>query len=132
MTSNNARHLECCCCGSFAGYCEQHWNRDTGYGLCEGCIDYCARGETPESFERTYGTPGVHYARAPKWEHKEPEPSVFSVGDKVTFTNDYGARFEGKTISRAEMINGEMRYYYEPSDSPWYPVPARNLSKAEA
>ncbi|WP_125999100.1 hypothetical protein [Sphingobium yanoikuyae] len=55
----------CCCCGQYVGHFEQHWNRDTGYGLCEDCIDYCARGETAESFERTYGVAGVHYARIP-------------------------------------------------------------------
>jgi hypothetical protein len=71
---------ECCCCGSYAGEFEQHWNRDTGYGLCERCIDYCARGYgglSREEFERGYGKPGIHYARAPSPGilREEPEKS---------------------------------------------------------
>lgn len=56
---------ECCCCGRDAGKFIQHFNRDNGFGLCEGCIDFCARNETRENFESCYGKPGIHYARAP-------------------------------------------------------------------
>lgn len=52
--------LDCCCCGCGARGRQWH-NRDDGYGLCPGCIDYCARGETIESFERCYGLRGVHF-----------------------------------------------------------------------
>ena len=56
--------LECCCCGG--GLVGRQWhNRDTGYGLCLGCIDYCMRGETVETFERNYGLRGVHYDLTP-------------------------------------------------------------------
>lgn len=55
----------CCCCGDRTEPQAQWHNRDTGYGLCERCIDYCASGETPASFVSCYGNPGVHYARAP-------------------------------------------------------------------
>lgn len=56
--------LECCCCGG--GLVGRQWhNRDTGYGLCLGCIDYCMRGETVETFERNYGLHGVHYDLTP-------------------------------------------------------------------
>ena len=50
------RNLICCCCG--AGLKGRQWHdRDTGYGLCDGCIDFCeARGNNP-----TYGIEGVHY-----------------------------------------------------------------------
>ena len=56
----------CCCCGGDAGRYKQHWNRDTGYGLCERCIDFCAEGTPEADFEETYGKPGVHYARRAK------------------------------------------------------------------
>lgn len=55
----------CSCCDGEAGAFDQHWNRDAGFGLCERCIDFVARGQTPADFERTYGLPGKHYARAP-------------------------------------------------------------------
>lgn len=54
------RSLECCCCGG--GLKGRQWhNRDDGYGLCSNCIDYCARGETVESFESCYGLRGIHF-----------------------------------------------------------------------
>lgn len=59
----------------------------------------------------------------------------FQVGDAVTFTNDYGVVFEGKTITGVKrfpeggIFSGETRYFYEPSDSPWFCVPARNLKR---
>ena len=56
----------CCCCGGDAGRYKQHWNRDTDYGLCESCIDFCARNTAEADFEETYGKPGVHYARRAK------------------------------------------------------------------
>ncbi len=62
---------------------------------------------------------------------------TFKVGDKVTFANDYGAEYAGKTITRVQafpvggIFSGQTRYYYTPSDSPWFPVSAANL-KLEA
>jgi hypothetical protein len=57
---------------------------------------------------------------------------MFKIGDKVTFTNDNGCVFPGKTIvgtyKNADMFGGELRYYYLPSDSPWFPVASRNLT----
>lgn len=52
--------LRCCCCGETTRG-RQWWNRDTGWGLCSKCIDYCARGETPETMKDLYGVRGVHY-----------------------------------------------------------------------
>lgn len=54
------RRLLCSCCGAATRGVQWH-NRDTGYGLCVDCIDYCMRGETPESFRRLYGDRGLHY-----------------------------------------------------------------------
>jgi hypothetical protein len=59
-SGDRPRHLECCCCGG--GLKGRQWhNRDDGYGLCPDCIDYCARNETVESFERCYGLRGIHF-----------------------------------------------------------------------
>jgi hypothetical protein len=53
--------LSCCCCG--ASTLGRQWhNRDTGYGLCDDCIEFCHRGETADSFQSLYGMKGVHYS----------------------------------------------------------------------
>lgn len=56
-------HLDCCVCGAGAGRWAQHWNRDTGYGICGQCAAEQAAIETPERMQELYGTPGVNYAR---------------------------------------------------------------------
>lgn len=57
----------------------------------------------------------------------------FEVGDRVTFTNDYGVVFEGKTVTEIEMnpVRG-VTYYITPTDTPWFAVNERNLARAEA
>lgn len=58
-----ASHKECCCCGGGAGRFEQHWNRDTGYGICRDCADdEIKRGTSPANMVELYGIPGKHYA----------------------------------------------------------------------
>ena len=59
----------------------------------------------------------------------------FRVGDRVTFTNDYGVEFPGKTITGSERWDGKwegasvgLRYFFAPTDAPWFSVPARNLT----
>lgn len=54
------RRMLCSCCGAEARGRQWH-NRDTGYGLCTNCIDFCHRKETPESFRSLYGDRGVHF-----------------------------------------------------------------------
>lgn len=63
-----------------------------------------------------------------------PEPK-FKVGDKVTFTNDEGVEFKGKTIVSMEPINRKRTkdgwvwgYRYKPSDSPWFSVEENQLA----
>lgn len=54
--------LICCCCGqSTKG--RQWWNRDTGYGLCNNCIECCKekRDEDGSEFKSCYGINGIHY-----------------------------------------------------------------------
>lgn len=57
--------LTCCVCGdSTRG--RQWWNRDRGYGLCEGCADD-PRVMGQEDAARLYGERGIHYCvPAPK------------------------------------------------------------------
>ena len=64
------RSLECCCCGAPAGRWEQWWNRDTGFGICQNCVDWQrARGTSKEEIEDLYGFEGVNwgvaYAQSP-------------------------------------------------------------------
>lgn len=54
------RGLNCTCCGSYAKARQFH-SQDTGYGLCNDCIDYCGRHFDAAGFQRTYGLRGVHY-----------------------------------------------------------------------
>lgn len=113
--------LTCCCCGDGARGRQWH-NRDDGYGLCATCVPYCKRNETPESFEACYGVEGVHY--------NVNEGPKFRVGDRVTFVNDQGVAFPGRTITevianpRSGVAYG---YHVAPTDTPWFPHAERNL-----
>ncbi|CAH0356100.1 hypothetical protein AQB9606_04563 [Aquabacterium sp. CECT 9606] len=59
---------------------------------------------------------------------KEP-PAVFQIGDVVTYTNDYGVQWPGLTVVGNEFWQRfeERRYFYAPSDAPWYSVPESSL-----
>ena len=53
--------LTCCCCGSDTKG-RQWWNRDTGYGLCNDCIEYCSVQDVPVGeTARSYGVRGMHW-----------------------------------------------------------------------
>lgn len=52
------RRLICSCCGAHTAGRQWH-NRDTGYGLCNNCIDYVAT--RTEDMDACYGVLGVHY-----------------------------------------------------------------------
>ena len=55
------RNLTCCVCGADAGRWAQHWNRDTGYGICPRCVATQSAKETSEAMARLYGQPGVNH-----------------------------------------------------------------------
>lgn len=56
------RYLRCCVCGSDAGKFAQHWNRDTGYGVCRKCVDWeISRGCDADEIKSLYGVAGVNY-----------------------------------------------------------------------
>ena len=52
------RLLKCTCCGGQAKS-RQWWNQDTGYGLCDNCIEFCRSREI--DFDSTYGVEGFHF-----------------------------------------------------------------------
>lgn len=68
---NKKRQLICCCCGADAGYFEQHWNRDAGYGLCAKCVEFCAKGMTADQFKSNYGVAGVNYPATEESNHEQ-------------------------------------------------------------
>ncbi len=59
----------------------------------------------------------------------------FKVGDKVTYTNDNGAVFEGHTITKIDenqktnMLAKYGSIYFLDLDCYWYPVHPDNLKK---
>lgn len=55
--------LDCCVCGGGAGRWKQHWNRDSGYGICAECVAFEASTLTAEELEENYGKPGVNYGQ---------------------------------------------------------------------
>lgn len=62
-TDTRRASLACCVCGSFAGRWLQHWNQDTGFGLCARCRDWLLTKNpyTPELMADLYGLPGRNY-----------------------------------------------------------------------
>lgn len=61
------RHLTCCVCGNYAGRWEQHWNRDTGFGVCAPCVDnqrkHPRHPVSQEEIERLYGVEGKNWGK---------------------------------------------------------------------
>lgn len=53
--------LGCACCGGCLRG-RQWWNQDTGYGICDGCIEFVRkRGMSENDIRDTYGFEGVHW-----------------------------------------------------------------------
>lgn len=66
--------LTCCCCGGGL-WGRQWWNRDTGYGLCNGCIADCNVASVPVGGRSDcYGVRGVHWDAVEKKSTNEVEP----------------------------------------------------------
>jgi hypothetical protein len=56
------RHMTCCCCGKSAGKWQQHWNRDTGFGICKRCVDWQqSRGTTDAEVLDLYGRENINW-----------------------------------------------------------------------
>ena len=60
------RRLRCCRCGEDAGTWQQHWNRDTGWGVCAACVvRERAYGAGDAEIDRLYGVAGINYEAPP-------------------------------------------------------------------
>lgn len=56
------RKMECCVCGENAGRWQQHWNRDTGFGVCISCIKWVRSKQiTEDEIADLYGKEGVNW-----------------------------------------------------------------------
>lgn len=69
--------MTCCVCGEDAGRWHQHWNRDTGFGICMKCIGWVrSRSVTEAEIADLYGEEGVNFGS------KQPRTVVWltSVG----------------------------------------------------
>jgi hypothetical protein len=56
------RTLYCCICGEYAGRHEQHWNRDTGWGICPRCATEQVNNISVEEMKSLFGVEGVNYS----------------------------------------------------------------------
>lgn len=63
------RYLRCNCCGGEAGRFVQHWNQDTGWGICRDCLEryYIGKGHDAGGVLSIFGVEGVNYASAEQW-----------------------------------------------------------------
>lgn len=61
MKPTKRRRLTCCVCGQDAGIHEQHWNRDTGFGICSRCVNEEMKCMTAEEIKSCYGVKGINY-----------------------------------------------------------------------
>jgi hypothetical protein len=63
-TKTPKRYLTCAVCGTDAGRWHQHWNRDTGYGVCAECVTWTRkRGVSEWEIENLYGKEGINWGR---------------------------------------------------------------------
>jgi hypothetical protein len=61
---------------------------------------------------------------------------MFNIGDKVTFTNEYGVVFPGKTVTGIDNQkfgdSTEKRYFVTPTDCPWFSKKESLLKRVQA
>lgn len=70
---------------------------------------------------------GMRYPLADDAQMTPPEPCELSVGDLVTFTNDYGAVFKNLTVTGFSARADYGRFVYFDSSSWWFPVSPGSL-----
>lgn len=57
------RILICGCCGERAPAVKQHWNQDSGFGLCPRCVPFILDNPRAGQDElKGYGKPGTNFA----------------------------------------------------------------------
>ncbi len=57
---SSIKKLKCTCCGSYTRG-RQWWNRDTGYGICNGCAMEQKLTEDADEMKDNYGIERIHY-----------------------------------------------------------------------
>ena len=78
---------------------------------------------------KTHFIAGAKYPLAKDAQAFPPLPCEFKVGDKVTFTNDYGVEFHDKTVTGFASTVEHGRFVFLDIDSWWFPVRPKNLTK---
>ena len=64
-SGQQCRRLYCCVCGGYAGSWQQHWNRDTGYGVCVSCVAWVrGRGMPEAEIISLYGDQNVNWGQS--------------------------------------------------------------------
>lgn len=59
--SQPVQYLTCCCCGNGL-FGRQWWNRDDGFGICNGCIAWQRNRDVSEAeLQNLYGKEGLHW-----------------------------------------------------------------------
>lgn len=89
--------LTCCVCGGHAGCWEQHWNRDTDYGICAACAAEQAVRVSPDELASLYGAPGINYA-LPMVRYNGRRYRVLGVTKREDLANAFMARTEGAAV----------------------------------
>lgn len=90
-------HLTCCICGEEAGKFEQHWNRDTGWGVCPRCVSEQAVKESPDEIQFNYGKVGVNYEQ-PMVRYMGRQYKVLGTTKNEDQANAFMARTEGASV----------------------------------
>lgn len=70
----------------------------------------------------------LRYPKAQDSQNTPPVPCRFKVGDSVTFTNDYGAKFENKIITGFAPTVEQGRFVYLDKDAWWFAVTPESLA----
>jgi hypothetical protein len=53
--------------------------------------------------------------------------SKFKIGERVIFTNSNGVVFKDKIVTGIEKVKNGFKYFYSPTNAPWFPVPESSL-----
>lgn len=83
----------------------------------------------PAFAAKTHFIAGAKYPLAKDAQAFPPLPCELKVGDKVTFTNDYGVEFHDKTVTGFASTVEYGRFVFLDIDSWWFPVRPENLTK---
>lgn len=77
---------------------------------------------------KPYFIGGCKYPLAKDAQTSPPVPTEFKVGDRVTFTNDYGVKFHDRVVTGFSPSVENGRFVYLDNDSWWFPLNPAQLS----